>query len=257
NCSTGYMYSSVNRSCVSFIEAIYNSLFILNSTNVDTNGLADALEDYYEALTNIDITENSSLLLDANQLDHIIDMGININIMRNTSDLFLLSSNDTLIIGAVLYSYLFHQGGDIITNSNVNNFRPNISSAVIVNNTVQLKIQLLKFLLIKKPDNYKQYDKNDTILISSVIIVSINLIIEQQADIMLYFSPIYNTSEITPTTSLSSLQCSFWDGNGWNQTGCKLIGYNSIMHVYECYCTHATTFALLWLPLSEICMGNI
>ncbi|CAF1263828.1 unnamed protein product, partial [Didymodactylos carnosus] len=53
-----------------------------------------------------------------------------------------------------------------------------------------------------------------------------------------------------------NLICSFWDGAGWNSSGCdapkistSIVSYSS---VYQCNCSHFTTFALIWLPLNEI-----
>ncbi|CAF0904477.1 unnamed protein product, partial [Didymodactylos carnosus] len=234
---------------------------LTNISSMNTTAIADAVTDYFAVLdTSLNsTTRNASLLVDANVLDNVIDNGITTSVARNTTELYLRAAspnifNATLLIGAAFRS---SRGGTDVTNvTNVTQQIRDILAAAVVSETEQFRnVSLLKLLLIKRPDNYLQHDTNSSKLSSSVILVGTTPNINNTS-VQLYFTLIYNRDLIDPTQT-DRLQCSFWNGAGWDRKGCQGAptprpDINSDSIAYECNCNHFTTFALIWLPANVL-----
>ncbi|CAF3963502.1 unnamed protein product [Rotaria magnacalcarata] len=95
-------------------------------------------------------------------------------------------------------------------------------------------------------------NKTNKSLASSVVVGSVQLLSSASAsmNISLYFKI---SPEYQPNVSATYL-CSFYDisNSCWNETGCTNALFNPAFSRYECSCNHLTSFALIWLPQSQL-----
>ncbi|CAF1440374.1 unnamed protein product, partial [Didymodactylos carnosus] len=242
----------------------YSVSILTNISALSTDLVVDAVFDFFGALKNTSVQNAVTVKqVDASILDTVIDK-INVSITRSTPEAYLLStnpqSNNSLLVGASFYASV---GGKSITNQdNVIPQITNISAAAVISDELTLEnLAFLKILIIDQPDNLRLYDTNETMLSSSVISMGT----EPQVDnitVALYFTITFNNDIIDPR-DLSKLQCSFWENatRTWDNTGCgtptPMANITPSQLVYRCECNHLTTFALIWLPLTETSRKNI
>ncbi|CAF3371911.1 unnamed protein product [Rotaria socialis] len=180
----------------------------------------------------------------------------NISITLRSDTSFLIaqplnhSSND-ILLGARFQRGL---GGLSVTNSTVDpSLNSNTSVAAVIAEQSLLDVKSLQMFIIDKPTMYENVDKKtNKSLASSVVMGSVQRVSSESSsmNISLYFKI---SPEYQPNVSAMYL-CSFYDisNSRWNETGCTNPLFNAAFDRYECSCNHLTSFALIWLPQSQI-----
>ncbi|CAF3428924.1 unnamed protein product [Rotaria socialis] len=255
-CRNSSQVALPNGTCVSYAAGQEYSAGILHRGNASSVDLADALSLYVASINNANMSRDANSTVSINIIEESLRNLNNTSITISSDTSFVIaqplnhSSND-IILGA-----RFQRGfsGASVTNSTKDSsLHSNITVAAVIAEQSLLNVKSLQMFIIDKPTMYENVDKKtNKSLASSVVIGSVQPISSASVpmNISLYFKI---SPEYQPNVSATYL-CSFYDisNSRWNETGCTNPLFNPAFSRYECSCNHLTSFALIWLPQSQI-----
>ncbi|CAF3267472.1 unnamed protein product [Rotaria socialis] len=255
-CRNSSQVALPNGTCVSYAAGQEYSAGILHRGNASSVDLADALSLYVASINNANMSRDANSTVSINIIEESLRNLNNTSITISSDTSFLIahplnhSSND-ILLGA-----RFQRGfsGASVTNSTKDSsLHSNITVAAVIAEQSLLNVKSLQMFIIDKPTMYENVDnKTNKSLASSVVIGSVQPISSASVpmNISLYFKI---SPEYQPNVSATYL-CSFYDisNSRWNETGCTNPLFNPAFSRYECSCNHLTSFALIWLPQSQI-----
>ncbi|CAF2100996.1 unnamed protein product, partial [Rotaria magnacalcarata] len=180
----------------------------------------------------------------------------NISITLSSDSSFLIAqplnhSSKDILSGARFQRGL--NGSAVMISTENSSLNSNATAAAVISEQSLVNIKSLQMFIIDKPTMYENADnKTNKSLASSVVIGSVQLLTSASVplNISLYFKI---SPEYQPNVSATYL-CSFYDisNSCWNETGCTDALFNRALSRYECSCNHLTSFALIWLPQSQL-----
>ncbi|CAF3597583.1 unnamed protein product [Rotaria socialis] len=255
-CRNSSQVALPNGTCVSYAAGQEYSAGILHRGNASSVDLADALSLYVASINNANMSRDANSTVSINIIEESL---------RNLNNTSITISSDTSILIAqplnhssndILLGARFQRGfsGASVTNSTKDSsLHSNITVAAVIAEQSLLNVKSLQMFIIDKPTMYENVDnKTNKSLASSVVIGSVQPISSTSVpmNISLYFKI---SPEYQPNVSATYL-CSFYDisNSRWNETGCTNPLFNPAFSRYECSCNHLTSFALIWLPQSQI-----
>lgn len=219
-----------------------------------------ALSLYITATTNSDLCWNTAYMLTASEIDQFLTSIRNLTFTLNSNASFIMTQqlNQTSNTSALLGAYFTHGvGGDIVNISNEYNIiNTSITAAAIFPNQSLVNVTYVRMFIIDVPTTYQIMNiSNRMTVASSVIVVSVERNSSQftPINISLYFQPLDRYESATG----SAYSCVFYDREStqWNESGCTKPLYNVLFNRYECSCNHLSTFALVSLSNSPLCLS--
>ncbi|CAF1240520.1 unnamed protein product [Rotaria magnacalcarata] len=255
-CRNSSQVALSNGTCVSSAAGQEYSAGILNSGNTSSVDLANALSLYVASINSANTSSDANSTVSISKIEQSLSKLNNISITISSDTSFLIaqplnqSSND-ILLGA-----RFQRGfsGSLVTHSiKDSSLNSNTSVAAVIAEQSLVNVKSLQMFIIDKPIMYENADnKTNKSLASSVVVGSVQLLSSASAsmNISLYFKI---SPEYQPNVSATYL-CSFYDisNSCWNETGCTNALFNPAFSRYECSCNHLTSFALIWLPQSQL-----
>ena len=220
-----------------------------------------ALSLYINATTNSDLCWNTAYMLTASEIDEFLSNIRNPTFILNSNTSFIMTQqlNETTNAPDSLGAYFTHDaGGGIVNTSNEYNIvNTNITAAAIFSNQSLVNVTYARMFIIDIPTTYQIMNvSNRMTLASSVIVVSVERNSSQSTpmNISLYFQPLDGYG---PAIG-AAYSCVFYDRNSmqWNESGCIKPLYNMLFNRYECSCNHLSTFALVSLSNSALCLSS-
>ncbi|CAM4822584.1 unnamed protein product [Rotaria magnacalcarata] len=255
-CRNSSQVALPNGTCVSSGGGQEYSAGILKSGNASSVDLANSLSLYVASINSGNASSGGNSTVPISVIEQSLSKVDNISITLSSDSSFLIaqplnhSSND-ILSGARFQRGL--NGSAVMISTENSSLNSNATAAAVISEQSLVNVKSLQMFIIDKPTMYENADnKTNKSLASSVVIGSVQLLTSASVplNISLYFKI---SPEYQPNVSATYL-CSFYDisNSCWNETGCTDALFNRALSRYECSCNHLTSFALIWLPQSQL-----
>ncbi|CAM4887981.1 unnamed protein product [Rotaria socialis] len=255
-CRNSSNVALANGTCVPYNVGQNYSAGIINNGSASSLDIANALSLYISSFSNANSSNSTNSILSASEIDNAVSRTNGISVTINSVNSFLIAqqlnqSSNNIVLGG---TFQRGSGGNSVTDSTMNSsISTNFTVGAVISRESLRNVSSLEMFIIDKPSMYENVDnKTNKSLASSVVIGSVQPLGSASVpmNISLYFKI---SPEYQPNVSATYL-CSFYDisNSRWNETGCTNPLFNPAFSRYECSCNHLTSFALIWLPQSQI-----